>query len=370
MLNCYYKFMNYTKEVCDMTKRLIAAVVLLCVLLTSIPALALTKEEWNDSCNWKIAYSTTLYSATESDVTSSTDLYEFTPIGSIAAGEKVSIRGTYGGMLQIYYFSGSKRSAWVKENAVVWSGNSGSDSGSGSGSGSSSGSGNSGSHTTGTDIKPGGSSSSGGGSRKPAAVKSNGIWEGLKVTWVQVDAEQNETRTNVILQTLGTAQSVVYDGKKMHTVPTSELEWENEAPEDQRLAVIYAPRTGKCTLRASASSSAKALAQCDAGRIVIVLRVGEVYTRILYNGMEGLVLNSTLQFCGTAAEGDYDVGTLIYKGRTDTSATISIYTEASTARRIDQYRVGNEIVIFGENGEYTEAEIDGWHGFVKTQYID
>ena len=359
-----------------MTKRLIAAVVLLCVLLTSIPALALTKEEWNDSCNWVIAYSTTLYSATESSVTSSTDLYEFTPIGSIAAGEKVSIRGTYGSMLQIYYFSGSKRSAWVNESAVVWSGSSGSDNGSGntgSGSGNSgSGSGNSGSHTTGTDLKPGGSSSSssGGGSRKPAAVKSNGVWEDLTVTWVQVDEEQNETRTKVILQTLGTAQSVVYDGKKMHTVPTSELEWETEAPDDQRLAVIYAPRTGKCTLRASASSSAKALAQCDAGRIVIVLRVGEVYTRILYNGMEGLVLNSTLQYYGAAAEGDYDVGTLIYKGRTDSSATISIYTEASTSRRIDQYRVGNEIVISGGSGDYTEAEIDGWHGFVKTQYID
>lgn len=369
MLKCYYKFMNTTEEVCDMTKRLIAAVLLLCVLLTAMPALALTKEEWNDSCSWKIAYSTTLYSATESDVTSSTDLYEFTPIGSIAAGEKVSIRGTYGGMLQIYYFNGGKRSAWVAESAVVWSGTSSSGSGSGSGN---SGSGNSGSgsHTTGTDIKPGGGSSSGGGSRKPAAVKSNGIWEDLKVTWVQVDEQQNETRTKVILQALGTAQSVVYDGKKMHTVPTSELEWETEASDEQRLAVIYAPRTGKCTLRASASSSAKALAQCDAGRIVIVLRVGEVYTRILYNGKEGLVLNSTLQFCGVAAEGDYDVGTLIYKGRTDTSATISIYTEASTSRRIDQYRVGNEIVIFGENGEFTEAEIDGWHGFVKTQYID
>ena len=330
-----------------MTKRLIAAVLLLCVLLTSIPALALTKEEWEASCNWVIAYSTTLYSGTYTDETSATDLYDFAPIGSISAGEKVSIVGTHGDMLKINYYSSGKRTAWVKESAVVWSGSS-----------------NSGNHTTGTDLKPGG------GSRKPAAVKSNGIWDHFGTTWVQVAEDGTETRKTVIIQTLGTAQTVVFDGKQMLTVPTSELVWETEAPEDQRLAVIYAPRTGKCTLRASASSNAKALAQCEAGRIVIVLRVGEVYTRILYNGQEGLVLNSTLQFYGAAAEEDYTVGTLIYKGRTDSSATISIYTEASTSRRIDQYRVGNDIVVFGESGSFSEAEIDGWHGFVKTEYID
>ena len=344
-----------------MTKRLIAGLLLVCILLAAIPAFAAsTKEEWNASVNWVIAYSTTLYSASYADITSGTDLYEFSPIGSIAAGERVSIRGASGSMLEIYYWRNGKCSAWVNESAVIWAGGSSSSGGSSSGGSSSSGSGSS--STTGTDLP----SYSGGGSSRRTVVKSNGIWDGLDVTRVQEDG----TETDVIIQTLGTAQCEVFDGEKMLTVPTVELQWETEADEEHRLAVIYAPRTGKCTLRESASSKAKAIDQCDAGRIVIVLRVGEAWTRILYEGKEGLVLNSTLDFHAAVPVDEFDTATLSYKGRTNSTATISVYTSASTSQRIDQWRVGNEVVTLGENGSYTEVEIDGWHVFVKTEYLD
>lgn len=345
-----------------MMKRLIAGLLLVCILLTAVPAFAAsTKEEWDASVNWVIAYSTTLYSASYADVTSGTDLYEFSPIGSIAAGERVSIRSASGSMLEIYYWRSGKRSAWVNESAVIWAGGSSSSGGSSSGSSGGSGSSSGGSATTGTDLP----SYSGGGSPR-RAVKSNGIWDNFDVTWVQEDG----TETGVIIQTLGTAQCEVFDGEQMLTVPTEQLEWETEADDEHRLAVIYAPRTGKCTLRESASSKAKAIDQCDAGRIVIVLRVGEAWTRILYEGKEGLVLNSTLEFYPVVPVDEFDTATLVYKGRTNSTATISLYASASTSQRIDQWRVGNEVVTLGEKGNYTEVEIDGWHGFVKTEYLD
>lgn len=333
-----------------MTKRLLSALLLLAAILMTLPALAAsTEEEWNASCNWVISRDTTLYSASfRDDVTTSTDLYQFTPFDVISAGSRVSIRSTSGDMREIYYWSGGKRSAWVESSAVRWAG------------GGSSSSGSSGSLSTSTDI--GGSSS--GSSDK--AVKPSGVWENLKVTLYLGEGES----IPVTLEVLGTAQSVVFDGEKMLTVSTEDLYWDTEAGEDQRLGIIYAPKTGKATLRASASSKAKNIGQCEAGRIVVVLKVGKTYTRILYDGKEGCVLTDALTLCGAVPEEDVSTAILSYKGRTDSSATISVYTAKNANRKIRQWRVGNEVVTFGESGSWTEIEIDGWHGWCKSAYLE
>ena len=343
-----------------MKKRLTAILLLLCAILMSMPALAAsTKEEWDASCNWVISRSTTLYSASFKDEATGTDLYNFNPFGTIAAGERVSIRSSSGDMREIYYWNGGKRSAWVEDSAVRWAG--GGTSGSESTGGSSS-SGSSGSVSTNTNI--GGSSSSG--TRKPAAPKPSGVWEDLDVTLYLGEGESK----SVTLEELGTAQCVVYDGSRMLTVNTEDLYWETEAEDDQRLGIVYAPKTGKATLRASASTKAKSLGQCEAGRIVVVLKVGSTFTRVLYDGKEGCILTSALTLCGAVPEEDFSTATLSYKGRTDSSATISVYTEKNAKRKIKQWRVGNDVVTLGESGAWTEIEIDGWHGWCKTEYLD
>lgn len=334
-----------------MKKRLIPALLVLAlVLIVSIPAMAAsTQEEWDASCNWVISNSTTLYTASIKEESTATDLYEFSAIGTLPAGTKVSIRSSAQGMREIYYWNGGKRSGWVEDSAVRWFG-----------SGSSS-SGSSGSVSTSTNI--GSSSSSGSGRR---VNKPTDTWEALDVT---LSLGEDES-TSVTLQTLGTAQCVVYDGKELTTVNTVDLHWETEAEDDQRLGVIYAPKTGKATLRASASSSARKLGDCEDGRIVIVLKVGSTWTRILYDGEEGCVLTAALKLCGAVPEEDFSTATLAYKGRTDSSATISVYTATNAKRKIKQWRVGNDVVVLGETGSWTEVEIDGWHGFVKSAYLE
>lgn len=325
-----------------MKKRLTAIVLLLAAILMIIPATAAsTKEEWDASCNWVISRDTTLYKATFKDEATGTDLYDFVADGSIAAGSRVSIRSSSGSMREIYYWNDGRRSAWVEDSAVRWAG--------GGSSGSESVSGGSTSTTT----------------RKPS-VKSSGMWKDLDVTLYLGDGESK----SVTLETLGTAQSVVFDGKEMLTVNTEDLFWDTEADDDQRLAIIVAPRTGKATLRASASSKAKSLGQCEAGRIVVVLKVGSTFTRVLYDGKEGCVLTSALKLCGAVPEEDFSTATLSYKGRTNSSATISVYTEKTAKRKIKQWRVGNDVVTLGESGVWTEIEIGGWHGWCKSEYLE
>lgn len=333
-----------------MMKRLVPILLIVAALLLALPALAAsTEEEWNASCNWVISHDTTLYTASfREDATTTTDLYNFTAFSTISAGSRVSIRSSSGSMREIYYWNGGKRSAWVEDSAVRWASN--------TNTGSESTGGSSGSLSTSTNL--------GGGSSKQ--VRSSGVWADLDVTLYLGEGESKP----VTIEVLGTAQSVVYDGKEMLTVNTEDLYWETEAEDDQRLAIIYAPKTGKATLRASASTKAKSLGQCEAGRIVVVLKVGKTFSRVVYEGEEGCVLTSALTLCGAVPQEDFSTATLAYKGRTDSSATISVYTSKSADRKIKQWRVGNEVVTFGESGSWTEIEIDGWHGWCKSAYLE
>ena len=372
-----------------MKKHLTICLLLLAALLMAIPALAAsTKEEWEASCNWEISHSTTLYSmAYNDDVASGTDLYTFTPIGTIAKGEKVSIRSSAEGMREIYYWDGGRRSAWVEESAVRWVGSSsddnegntdqGGDNNEGGDTGDTGDSGNTDSGNTGNGGNTGSGSGNSGNTSKPSSGSTNrpssssnrntvsDTWEDFDLTLI---LEEGETKS-VTLQTLGTAQCIVFDGTTKLTVNTEDLVWETEADDDQRLAIIYAPKTGKATLRASASSSAKAIDQCLDGRIVVVLKVGSTFTRVLYEGKEGCVLTAALTFTGSVPAGEFDVATLCYKGRTDSSATITVYTAKTAKRKINQWRVGTEVVVLNVEGNWSEVEIDGWHGWVKNDYL-
>lgn len=316
-----------------MKKLLCALLLLTAVLLMTFPALAEgAQEEWNARCNWAIDHDTPLYSAAlKADVSNATDLYEFTAAGMLPADTPVRIRSTSGAMREILYWDGGECTGWVESSAVRWiAGN-------------------------------------------PSAAESASIpdmdftdaWKALPVT-LNLGEGNSEP---VTLQQLGAARSIVHNGAEFKAVPTEDLYWESEADAEHRLAIIHAPKTGKATLRASASSKAKSLGQCEAGRVVIVLKVGSTFSRVLYDGQEGCVLTDALLFTASVPEKEHATATLCYNGRTDTAATISVYADQSTQRKIGQWRVGNEVVVVSESGDWREVEIDGWHGWVKADFL-
>ena len=270
-------------------------------LLLMTTALAETEAEWNAKCEWKTGTGTTLYAVTQGTATSS-DLSDFVPVGTLPAN-------TYVGILE--------RSGKPKP---------------------------SGSRATASDL-----------SRKP-----DDTWNSLTVTYSAGDEAQT-----VSLQTLGVAMSEIYMDGEFLRVPTASLSWETEADDNQRIAVIYAPSTGKCTMREEASKKGKIIMTCKAGRVVSVLRVGDVYTRIVYDGVEGLVLNSCLKFYETPDEDAFTTGLLSAKGKTNTTATVSVYQLTKSRRRLDKIRVGAYLAVMDKVGEWYEVDVNGWHGFVK-----
>lgn len=310
-------------------KKPLQLLLILTTLLMALPALAATtQEEWDDSCNWVIAADATLYAATlREDATNMADVYDFSPVGVLPAGTKVAIRSTSGSMREIWYWQEGQLSAWVEASAVRWAG--------------------------------GESAAS---AFLPAYTEA---WSNLTVTLT--DAE-GQTRP-VTLQQLGSAQSVVWDGERMLSVATASLSWESEADAEHRLAFIYAPKSGKATLRATASTKGKSLAQCGAGRLVIVLKVGETFSRVLHDGQEGFVLNDALTFTGVIPATDAISATLIHQGDTDSSAAISVYTSSAADRRIDQWRAGHPVAVISTSGAWAEIEIAGYHGWVRTEHL-
>ena len=322
-----------------MMKRLYAILLICAALVMALPALAEDQDPqaaWDESCNWVIAYDVTLCDAVlKSDLTDSTTLYDFIPAGEIAQGTKVSIRSSYDGMREIAYWADGQAIGWVEADAVIWDGGA--------------------SILSGEEAEP-----------APTFEASN-TWQALEMALIIEDG----TEIPVILQELGSAQCVVFDGENLLTVATADLRWATVDPveDHQRLAMIYAPKTGKATLRASASTSAKSLGQCQEGRLVVVLKVGSTFTRVLYEGQEGCVLTDALAFLGVVPKDSVTAATLSYNGRTDTSATISVYTAETAKRKIDQWRVGNEVIVLNRGEQWSEIELEGWHGWVKTEYL-
>ena len=171
----------------------------------------------------------------------------------------------------------------------------------------------------------------------------------------------------VQLVQLGGATSTVLLNGEEKEVPTFELDFGSTAEKEKQVAVIHAPKTGKCTLRAKASDSGKALQKCKAGTVVMVLEYGRNWCKISDDGDVGYVQTDCLKWYDAETE---DTGLLSYNGRTTGSTTINVRnTSSGDSAKIAEWPTGTEVEVFGlENGWY-EIEYDGIHGFVMEKFL-
>ena len=140
------------------------------------------------------------------------------------------------------------------------------------------------------------------------------------------------------------------------------------APQDQRLAVIFAPNTGHAALRKGPKESAKLLKNCKAGVIVQVLEAGEVYAKVDYKGTAGYVKNTSMQFFApTEAQG---TGLLSYRGKTNGSTTVNVRCKADkNSWIVAQWETGTEVTVLSFADGWYEIEAHGIHGYVLAQYL-
>lgn len=180
------------------------------------------------------------------------------------------------------------------------------------------------------------------------------LWQGEKVT----------------VRTLGVVNSGIVADSKEQTVSTAELQFSDNVPAEKRVAAILAPRTGRCYLRAKASSKGTVIDKCPAGTVVQVIKYGKSYCKIVFEGQVGYVQTACLTFLDPAAA---ILGTtvLTYNGRATGAAQVPIRNTASNDSCIVvKLRSGTEVTVLARTGKWYEVAYEGLHGFVHESFMD
>jgi len=355
-----------------MTKKHFSTLVCAAALFLLLPvmALALTQEEWDLWSYNKTSKSTTLYAIENGELATSTDLAGLQAIGSLPAGAYIRTSSTNSalGMKKITYFSGgSRQSAWVYADCIA-------------------------------DASRVLTFTDGISITLPEALVSNtaALKAFLRETWpdktlpgmesaeddnsqdsgssssskkyYSAPKEVRKDYTGPHIEQLGLLTAIVRENHENREVPTSELVLEGVAPEYQ-LAVIHAPKSGKCTMREKPSKKSDMVKNCKAGRIAIVLEWGKEYTRILYNNAEGYVLTSCLKFYAADTE-VLGTGTLTWEGKATGRAKINVRSAADkSAKKIGEWKTGTQVTVFALRDGWYEIEFEGQHGYVMEKYL-
>lgn len=207
--------------------------------------------------------------------------------------------------------------------------------------------------------------------RKPSASSSSKKTAAPRVTATPAPVKSTVTYQGVAAQidVLSSYESQITVGGEKLTVLTSELEFESTAKETERLAVIYAPKTGKATLRAKASQSAAMVKNCKAGRYALVLEKGKNFSKIYYNNAVGYIRTDCLKFYPIATE-PYAEGILSLNGYTTGNAEINIRNKADYGTHISgTYKTGTVIRVISIGDTWTEVEIDRIRGYIQTKFL-
>ena len=171
----------------------------------------------------------------------------------------------------------------------------------------------------------------------------------------------------VQLVRLGIANSTIMLNGEEKDVPTADLDFDSKAEKEKQVAVIHAPKSGTCTLRAKATNSGKMLKKCKAGTVVMVLETGAKWSKISYKDTVGYVLTGCLKWYDAETEG---TGLLSYNGRATGSTTVNVRnTPSGDSAKIAEWATGTEVEIFGLEKGWYEIEYDGIHGFVMEKFL-
>ena len=169
---------------------------------------------------------------------------------------------------------------------------------------------------------------------------------------------------------MGIGRSMVIHNGQQVLVNTVELKWETDAPEDQVLAVIRAPKNGYAWLRklpSSEKTNPKVL-QMRTDKVVRVISTGKNWTFVDYDGMRGYVHTSSLEFYANDHT-DFDAGVLSVNGKTKGKNTVWIRSTDKGVRSLQECRVGTPITVFDVIDDWVEIDSCGFHCRIQSKYV-
>ncbi|MBQ7455967.1 MAG: SH3 domain-containing protein [Clostridia bacterium] len=219
---------------------------------------------------------------------------------------------------------------------------------------------------TGAQDKGAGSEST---SSAPSAKSAQTSSAALAAAPSRFTVEWEDGKAYVELVTLGCVTSRVKSLGTVYEVDTADLYLDGE-PVLGRVAGIFAPNTGECSLRATASDSGKLLKKAKAGRLVIALEKKGNYTKILYGDQEGWVLTTCLKFYDADAQ-PLGAATLVYsQDKPNVRTTVNIRGKASKdGAKIAEWDTGTLLTVWSQSGGWCEVEYNGLRGWVMEQFI-
>ncbi len=167
------------------------------------------------------------------------------------------------------------------------------------------------------------------------------------------------------LHALGIVHSQIKQGKTTTTVATNSLMFADDIT--PAFGAIYAPNTGKASLRQSASNNAKTLRQCQSGAIVYIVTPGDEFSLILYKDELGYIRNSALSIL-PSAPADFTQAVLSLNGKTNGKDRINVRLTPD-GPIIGKFATGTPIVIVGQDANWYEIEVEGYRGFVMMKLV-
>lgn len=179
-------------------------------------------------------------------------------------------------------------------------------------------------------------------------------------------AWQGET---VQVLAVGSQVSIIRQGKENREVYTRALTFAEDAEEGKALAIITAPKTGRISMRKTASSRGAIIMKCQAGRIVPVLGLTKKYALVQYEDAVGYVLRSSLTFLDPS-EGEAEFAYIAYKGNPRSKNTVKVRQKgASTARILDEFPCGQRVTVIQRGDKWTEIEAENLRCFILSEFL-
>lgn len=182
--------------------------------------------------------------------------------------------------------------------------------------------------------------------------------------------EDSVTTLHADMVVPGIVWSTIQVAGETRTVPTMDLYWPSVAPDDQLLASVYAPKTGKATIYSGSSNRTKVLGKADAGRVVLVLKVGTYFCRVWSDGVVGYMQTSALTFHGIVDPAVTSTAVIVKNDRTDGAAKINMRIDnKANTRIIGVYPTGTPVTVLSTGATWTEIEVDGLHGYIQSKHL-
>ena len=190
------------------------------------------------------------------------------------------------------------------------------------------------------------------------------------IEYLDVTFAVDDTTGSAKLITLGTVNSVIAIGSTAYSIATADIDWETNASEGKRIAVVNNVVLSSYYLRKRGDSNGQRLANVPAGAVLAVLddSNGNNYTRVCFNGLTGYIATSLLSF--TDGEDALATGVLSYEGATFGNRSVVLWSASSLlSRDVGKWPIGTIVSVLEYNDNWVRVEVDGYQGWVRREFV-